>query len=83
MPDDPKPIARRLRTQRPAELDEKRFLELLAAAVFRAAERKAYVLLVAKPGWSYDHTHPVSRQTASLMTKAGFVVTTRTAREGK
>jgi hypothetical protein len=79
-PADVKAIARRVRSQRPEQLDEKRFLELLTAAVLRAAEKHASVVLIARPGWSYEHAPRVSRQTASMMTKAGFVVTTRTPR---
>lgn len=82
VPGDVKSIARRLRSRRPEELDEKRFLELLAAVVYRAVEQHARVLLIARPGWSYEQTHRVSRRTSSLMTKSGFVVTTRTPREG-
>lgn len=81
MAGDLKVVARRVRSKRLDDPDHRRFLELLTAAALRVGERKACVLLIAKPGWDYEHTHPVSRQTASLMKKAGFVLTTRTARE--
>jgi hypothetical protein len=57
--------------------DEKRFLGLLTVTVTRAQQGGKGLLIVAKPGWSYEHVHGVSRHTARLMNKAGFVVTTR------
>ena len=79
LPADVKPIARRLRGQRTTAPDERRLLELLAAVVLRASQRSGDVVLIARPGWSYEHAHPASPRTASLMTRAGFVVTDRTA----
>ena len=57
--------------------DERRFLGLLTVAVTRAQATQLGLLLVAKPGWSYEHVHEVSKKTDRLMSKAGFVVTTR------
>lgn len=57
--------------------DEKRFLGLLTVSVKRAQEARRGLLIVASPGWSYEHVHEVSKATARLMVKAGFVVTTR------
>lgn len=62
---------------RASSADEKRFLGLLTVCVARAQERRRGLLLVAQPGWSYDHVHEVSKKTARLIGKAGFVVTTR------
>jgi hypothetical protein len=78
-PDDAEASVRRLRGLRPVTLHERRLLELLAAVVIRAADRHAHVLLVARPGWSDEQARPMSRRTASLMAKAGFVTTTRTS----
>lgn len=78
-PDDVAATVRLLRGQRPVTLHERRLLELLAAVVTRAADRQAHVLLIARPGWSDEHVRPLSRRTASLMAKAGFVTTTRTS----
>ena len=57
--------------------DEKRFLGLLTVSVARAKEDRRGLLVIAKPGWSYDHVHGITKKTARLMGKAGFVVTTR------
>jgi hypothetical protein len=60
-----------------ASADEKRFVGLLTVSVTRARERRRGVLVAAQPGWSYETVHPISKTTARLMGKAGFVVTTR------
>jgi hypothetical protein len=57
--------------------DEKRFLGLLAVSVARAQQSQRGLLIAAKPGWSYERVHAVSKATARLMGKAGFVLTTR------
>jgi hypothetical protein len=65
-------------TARPStQPDGKRFLGLLTVSVTRAQEKRHGLLVVAKPGWSYEHVHPLSKRTARLMGEAGFVVTTR------
>jgi hypothetical protein len=74
---DGKEIAARLRAARSTDPVEKRFLGLLAVAVPRAAEHRAQLLLAARPGWSYEHDR-IPRRARTLMTKAGFAVTTRT-----
>jgi hypothetical protein len=60
-----------------ANADEKRFLGFLAVTVMRAQQSRQGLLIVAQPGWSYEHVHGISKTTARLMRKAGFVVTTR------
>ena len=57
--------------------DEKRWLGLLAVTVSRAQEDRRGLLVVAKPGWSYEHVARITKTTAKLMKEAGFVVTTR------
>jgi hypothetical protein len=65
-------------TARPStNADEKRFLSLLTVSVTRAQQTRRGVIIAAKPGWSYEHVHGISQATARLMSKAGFVVTTR------
>jgi hypothetical protein len=65
-------------TARPStNADEKRFLGLLTVSVTRAQQTRRGVIVAAKPGWSYEHVHGISKSTARLMGKAGFVVTTR------
>jgi len=61
----------------PETADEKRFVGLLTVSVTRAQQRRRGLLVVAKPGWSYEHMCGISETTARLMRKAGFVVTTR------
>ena len=56
--------------------DRLRFHRLLAVATMRAQDNGWGVLVVAKPGWSYDHA-AVSAETARLMRAAGFVVQDR------
>jgi hypothetical protein len=65
-------------TARPStSADDKRFLGLLTVSVTRAQQTRRGLLIVAKPGWDHERVHAISKATARLMGKAGFVVTTR------
>jgi hypothetical protein len=59
--------------------DVSRFHRLLVLAVMRAEELGRGVLVAAKPGWSYDHHHEISAETARLMRAVGFVFQDRHA----
>jgi hypothetical protein len=57
--------------------DQSRFHRLLALAVMRAKDAGRGVLVVAKPGWSYDDCAGISAETARLMRAVGFAVEDR------
>jgi hypothetical protein len=59
--------------------DQDRFRRLLIVALIRAREINRGVVIVAKPGWSYEHARPTSHTTRRLMESAGFVVQDRHA----
>lgn len=59
--------------------DHKRFRQLLAVTMIRAESPGRGILIVAKPGWSYDHARAMSPVTRKLMEYSGFVVTDRHA----
>jgi hypothetical protein len=63
--------------RRSSGADESMFIGLLTVSMTRAKEHGRGLLLAAQPGWSYEHVHIVSARTARLMSRAGFVVTTR------
>jgi hypothetical protein len=74
--------ARRLRTPAAAPgdaPDQKRLHQLLAVAAMRASDSGRGVLVVTKPGWSYDDAAAISAETARLMRAAGFAVQDRHA----
>jgi hypothetical protein len=66
--------ARRLSATPANEPDRERFRRLLAVTAMRAGRG---VLIVAKPGWSYESSLEPSAVTRQLMERADFVVTDR------
>lgn len=66
-------------TARSHSEDHERFRRLLIVALMRAREVNRGVLIVAKPGWSYDHARPTNDNTRRLMESVGFVVPDRHA----
>jgi hypothetical protein len=70
--DEPAPV----RAEPP---DHDRFHRLLRVAVTRANADGKSVLIVAKPGWSYEHARTMTVVTRELMERAGFVVQDRHA----
>jgi hypothetical protein len=59
--------------------DPRRFRQLLAATMVRADDLGQGILIVVKPGWSYDHAHTMSPVTRKLMEDSGFVISDRHA----
>jgi len=57
--------------------DRGRFHRLLVVAAMRANDTDKGVLVLAKPGWSYERRAAISAETAYLMRAAGFVVQDR------
>jgi hypothetical protein len=76
-PSDLKVTARRLRAARPTSPDDKRLVELLTATAMRTHAKASRILLVARPGWSYERAGIITPRTESLMKRAGFVVADR------
>jgi hypothetical protein len=62
----------------PATPDITRFHRLLTAAAVRALVKQRGLLIVACPGWSYDHDGgPFDAEAVGLMERARFLVTDR------
>lgn len=62
-----------------SSLDQQRFLQLLTVGAMRGIDRNKALLIVACPGWSYEHGYRFNDRTQAYMRKAHFVVTDRHA----
>ncbi len=70
---------RGVRARPGVSVDQRRFVQLLTVAAMRGLERGKGILIVACPGWSYEHSHTFDAATEEHMRRAHFAVFDRHA----